>query len=241
MASLCDLEIQSFLACGDFNQRITEWGTRSVEDLKWVFPDFDIRTIDITYRHSRQLNDLARALAALSQPESPLAELPPNVNSEGVAPVLAKNVDGQAVIGWLADRIVEIERFTRKLPSIAVLVDGEDDVRPLADALNGILSGRNIRVVACPGGQAIGRDNDVRVFDVQHIKGLEFEAVFFVGIDKLSSRQPGLFDKYLYVGATRAATYLGLTCTRVDLPESIAALEKDFVKTWDRGMAERGE
>jgi superfamily I DNA/RNA helicase len=26
MAALCDPATQSFLACGDFNQRITEWG-----------------------------------------------------------------------------------------------------------------------------------------------------------------------------------------------------------------------
>jgi len=61
-------------------------------------------------------------------------------------------------------------------------------------------------------GQTVGQDNDVRVFDVQHIKGLEFEAVFFVDVDELAERLPTLFDRYLYVGATRAATYLGLTC-----------------------------
>ena len=92
MASLCDPEVQSFLACGDFNQRITEWGSRSSGELKWVCPDFDIRTIDITYRHSRQLNELARALAALSKPETPLAALPPHVNSEGVLRYLLKTL-----------------------------------------------------------------------------------------------------------------------------------------------------
>jgi superfamily I DNA/RNA helicase len=86
--------------------------------------------------------------------------------------------------------------------------------------------------VACPGGQVVGQDNDVRVFDAQHIKGLEFEAVFFVGIDKLAARHPGLFEKYLYVGATRAATYLGLTCSESVVPEKIAALEKYFIQRW---------
>lgn len=51
-----------------------------------------------------------------------------------------------------------------------------------------------------------------RVFDIQHIKGLEFEAVFFVGIDGLAQRIPDLFQRFFYVGGTRAATYLGLTC-----------------------------
>ena len=50
-------------ACGDFNQRITDWGTRSNEELKWVLPDLEVRSVNITYRHSRQLNELARAIA----------------------------------------------------------------------------------------------------------------------------------------------------------------------------------
>lgn len=46
-------------------------------------------------------------------------------------------------------------------------------------------SGRkNIRAVACSRGHLAGQDDDVHVFDVQHIKGLEFEAVFFVGVDR---------------------------------------------------------
>jgi adenylate kinase family enzyme len=232
MGALCDPHVESFLACGDFNQRVTDWGTRSQKELKWVFPDFDIRTIDITYRHSRQLNELARALAALSGSETPLAELPPNVNSEGVAPVLAKGVSDDAVISWLGQRITEIERFTRGLPSTAIFVDGEDKVGPLAGALHKALADENIRVVACPGGQVVGQDRDVRVFDVQHIKGLEFEAVFFIGIDALARSKPGLFDKYLYVGVTRAATYLGLTCSSPDLPERITPLEGHFIESW---------
>ncbi len=132
----------------------------------------------------------------------------------------------------VAARIIEIERFTRKLPSIAILVNGEAQVQPLADALNNALLNQNIRVVACPGGQVVGQDNDVRVFDVQHIKGLEFEAVFFVSIDELASRQPELFDKFLYVGTTRAATYLGITCATAALPDRFSLLEPLFVAAW---------
>jgi DNA helicase IV len=158
--------------------------------------------------------------------------LPAHVDNEGVAPVLAKGMTGPTVVDWLATRILEIERFTRKLPSIAVLVNDEAQVQPLATALNEALQNANIRVVACPGGQVVGQENDVRVFDVQHIKGLEFEAVFFVSIDELAARQPELFDKYLYVGTTRAATYLGITCATAELPDRIAPLESAFVDSW---------
>ncbi|PDS63111.1 hypothetical protein CO653_24945 [Rhizobium anhuiense] len=132
---------------------------------------------------------------------------------------------------WLADRIIEIEEAVRGLPSIAVLVNSEADVRPIADALGEALLDNNIRVIPCPDGQARGREGAVRVFNVEHIKGLEFEAVFFVGVDTLAANLPDLFDKYLYVGATRAASYLGLTCAQF-LPDRVKHLEPLFVRKW---------
>ncbi len=71
----------------------------------------------------------------------------------------------------------------------------------------------------------------MRVFDIQHIKGLEFEAVFFIGVDQLAELHPALFDKYLYVGTTRAATYLGVTCDGI-LPSTIESLRVHFCQDW---------
>lgn len=106
MAALCDPSVRSFVACGDFNQRITEWGSRSISDLNWVVPGLDIRSISITYRHSRQLNDLARSIALLSAPDAPEAQLPQRVDNEGVEPVLVTNLsERSAVAGWLTSRI----------------------------------------------------------------------------------------------------------------------------------------
>jgi UvrD-like helicase C-terminal domain len=232
MAALCDPSTRSFLACGDFNQRVSDWGTRSLDELRSMLPDVDVRSIKVTYRHSRQLNELTHRLIRLADPSVSKAYLPQHVRNEGVHPVLAKGVTGQAVAEWLAARITEIERFTRSVPSIAVLVHREEEVRPLAGFLSAALSKQNIRALGCPAGQVVGQDNDVRVFDVQHIKGLEFEAVFFVGIDELAVRYPTLFEKYFYVGATRAATYLGVTCVSNELPARIKPLEDAFAATW---------
>jgi superfamily I DNA/RNA helicase len=163
MAQLCDPAANSFVACGDFNQRVTSWGSRSNADLKWVFSDFDIRAIMITYRHSRQLNELARSIAQLSSPDTPEAQLPPRTDNEGFKPVLATGMGDHATIGrWLSARIEEIERLSKELPPIAVLVSNEDEVIPLADYLNGVLRGKNIRAVPCSRGQLAGQDNDVR-------------------------------------------------------------------------------
>lgn len=128
--------------------------------------------------------------------------LPDRVDNEGVSPVLLKNcTDLGSLASWFEERVVEIERFVGELPSIAVLVPDEDMVEPLAQRLGDAQSAENVPVVACPGDRVVGLESEVRVFDVQHIKGLEFEAVFFVGIDALANAKPDLFDRYLYVGS----------------------------------------
>ena len=232
MAALSNPRLRSFFACGDFNQRFTTWGSRSVDQMKWVFPDIEIKEITVSYRQSRQLNDLARSIILAAGGTDQEVTLPEHVDSEGVPPALLESASEQAVVvAWLAQRISEIELFVLQLPSIAIFVDTEAEVQPIADALNEALSDENIQVVACPKGQVMGQDNDVRVFDVQHIKGLEFEAVFFIGIDRLAILHPQLFDKYLYVGTTRAATYLGVTCDDV-LPAAISSLRPMFGSDW---------
>lgn len=232
MAALSHPRIRSFFACGDFNQRLTTWGIRSVDQMKWVYPEIEVREITVSYRQSRQLNELARSLIDAAGGTGQGATLPEHVNSDGVAPALLEGAsEPTVVVDWLAQRVREIERFVGQLPSIAVFVESEAEVQPIADALNASLADENTQVVACPKGQVMGQDNDVRVFHVEHIKGLEFEAVFFVGIDRLASLHPQLFDKYLYVGTTRAATYLGVTCDDV-LPSAIATLRPMFVANW---------
>lgn len=232
MAALSHPRIRSFFACGDINQRLTTWGSRSVNEIKWVFSEIEVKEITVSYRQSRQLNELARAIILATDKTDQGATLPEHVDSEGVAPALLEGAsDPAVVVDWLAQRIREIERFVGQLPSIAVFVESEAEVQPIADALNAALADENTQVVACPKGQVMGQDNDVRVFDVEHIKGLEFEAVFFIGIDRLASLHPQLFDKYLYVGTTRAATYLGMTCDDV-LPTAISTLRSMFVSDW---------
>ncbi|EPL2634478.1 ATP-binding domain-containing protein [Achromobacter sp. Marseille-Q0513] len=231
MAALAHPQLRSFFACGDFNQRLTTWGARSADEMKWVFADFDIKEITVSYRQSKQLNDLARAMIRAVGGTEQSVSMPVHVDSGGVAPALLEYAsETEVVISWLADRIREIERFVGQLPSTAIFVNSQDDVPAVAEALNAALAEHNIPVIASDG-RTVGQEGNVRVFDIQHIKGLEFEAVFFVGIDQLAAKHPALFDKYLYVGTTRAATYLGVTCDGA-LPPAIESLRAHFGLDW---------
>lgn len=232
MESLSDPRTQSFFACGDFNQRITGHGLRSLEQLQWISGRLKDHRINTVYRQSRMLNAFASELLGLMGGDLKASgNLPEHSTHEGVMPVLAENLEGEAVAGWLAGRIGEIERMVRQMPSIAVLVASESHVKPMAEALTEQLESISLRAVACVDGQSLGDETDVRVFDIQHIKGLEFEAVFFVGVDELAVAKPELFERYLYVGATRAATYLGVVCNQA-LPTGLEALKPSFVEHW---------
>lgn len=232
MESLSDPRTQSFFACGDFNQRITGHGLRSLEQLQWISDRLQARRINTVYRQSRMLNAFASELLGLMGGDLEASgSLPEHSMHEGVMPVLAQNLEGEAVSSWLADRIGEIERMVRQMPSIAVLVASESNVKPMAEALTERLESISLRAVACVDGQSLGDETDVRVFDIQHIKGLEFEAVFFVGVDELAMAKPELFERYLYVGATRAATYLGVVCHQ-ELPSRLSGLRSSFSEQW---------
>ena len=231
MAALAHPRLRSFFACGDFNQRLTTWGTRTEDEMKWISGEIVIKPVTVAYRQSRQLNDLAHAIIRAVGGTEKHATLPEHVDSNGVVPVLLEHAKGRVAVEWLAERIREIDRFYDHLPSIAVLVNSEGEVGPMTQALNAILVEDNIRVFPCREGQSVGQENDVRVFHIEHIKGLEFEAVFFVDVDQLAGIHPQLFDKYLYVGTTRAATYLGITCQDV-LPQAIEVLRPSFGTDW---------
>jgi len=165
MAALAHPRLRSFFACGDFNQRLTTWGARSVEDLKWIFGDFDIKEITVSYRQSKQLNDLDRAMIRAVGGTEQNASLPSHMDSMGVAPALLEHAtNAETIVGWLADRIREIERFVGQLPSTAIFVNTEDDVAPVAEALNTALTEHNIQVIACREGQAVGQESNVRVW-----------------------------------------------------------------------------
>lgn len=231
MAALANPRLHSFFACGDFDQRLTNWGSRTIQEMQWAQPNLEVRKVNVAYRQSTQLKDLAQAiLHAIGQVESN-AILPRNMNNLGKPPTLLEHAAQPEQIAWLAQRIIEIENYLGQLPTIAIFVDSEELVSEVASTLGEALAGHSISVTVCANGQVIGQETEVRVFDVRYIKGLEFEAVFFLDIDKLAQQQPPLFDKYLYVGATRAATYLGLTCT-AQLPPIIASLRPMFRANW---------
>ena len=233
--------LNSFFACGDFNQRLTSHGIKDLDLIDWISPNLKIKRINTIYRQSPKLNEFTHAVLNLMDDSDTRAksELPKFVDFEGFSPVLTEFcTDVDETAQWITERIGEIETLVNQnnsdekiLPSIVVLVNDEAEVSAMSEALNEYLEELSLNAVACSKGQSVGSAHDVRVCSIEYIKGLEFEAVFFVGIDELMQRSPELYRKFLYVGATRAANYLGMTCAG-ELPSELEELRPYFGEDW---------
>lgn len=236
MKLLAHPKINSFFACGDFNQRIVSDGTKDAKFLLDFLPG-SIREeyITIPYRQTKSLFNFSLRVLELTGANRDAANLQENIHAiEGYHPALGENLGAAGIPAWLAKRILEIENtLDGNIPSTAILVPSEEDVAPVQRKLKEILNEKtSIHVQACHEGQTIGDGRAIRVFDIKHIKGLEFEAAFFVSFDKLASLYPDLIGNYLYVGATRAVQFLGVTCTG-NLPDEFGTiLRNEFVADW---------
>lgn len=233
--------LNSFFACGDFNQRLTTQGIKSVDLLPWISEKIDIRRINTIYRQSPRLNEFTHALLNMMDNSDLKAksELPKFLESEGIYPVYGIHLEEKEQIAeWISSRISEIEILVNSrntdeklLPSIVVLVKKESDVTPMSDALDGFLEELSLKAYAVHKGQSMGQVGHIRVCSIEHIKGLEFEAVFFVDIDMIIEENPDLYQKYLYVGATRAANYLGMTFTK-EIPDVMENIKPMLINDW---------
>lgn len=226
MISLSNPLISSATLSGDLMQRMTKQGMRNWAELSEILNDIDVRTLDVSYRQSQTLLEIAktiyvnelggennyRAYAEKNDNEpKPLAYFSPNENSK---------------VNWIAERVIEIyNSYGHSIPTIAIFLS--KDFEEFTKALNSseILSDVGIKAVLCRDGQILGDENTIRVFPLEYIKGLEFEAVFFHNIDSLE--ESDILLRYFYVGLSRATFYLAVTGIK-DFPKSLQKIKHLF-------------
>jgi len=229
MYSLRDPDIGSVTFSGDLMQRFSEKGLKSWHEVGLLIKPFEVEELRQSYRQTATLLELANALKkeVLGGGEPYLAATPKSDYEP--KPLALEEHDRPQLIDWLAKRIIEIRKASEdKLPSIAVFLTKEGEIEAFANELSehDTLFDYNISVKACRNGQVLGDANTVRVFSVEYIKGLEFEAVFFPYIEQLKDAfNQELMMRYIHVGLSRASFYLGVTSNghlQDVLPQSVA-------------------
>ena len=230
MYALTQPRFNSLTLCGDLMQRLTDYGVAQWSSLNALIPGILVESLRRCYRQSPRLLAVAAELYQLTvgQP-APFISAYDESDYDQIPPLLRERTGGlEALAKWLCERIIEIYQIHQgKLPSIAIFVPQEKDITPLYDAIADTLAEDSIVAEACPGGRILGNQAKVRIFSVAFIKGLEFEAVFFLHMDLMHEQNPGLVDKFLYVGLSRARTFLAVT-TAGTLPSAVGPIRHQF-------------
>ena len=198
---LCNSNISSLFMSGDFNQRLTTFGLKDIKELKWVDSSILEKEISIPYRQSNNLSVFSNAIIKNSTVI---------YDNQEPKPILKKITDDQSLTSWIIKKINDIHEYLGYYPSIAIFVTNEEEKQKLILSFKNTEYNYNFRIYFS-NGEDLGEGYDIRVFNIQDIKGLEFEVVFFIDINSLILNFSDLFIKYLYVGSSRSRTFLGMT------------------------------
>lgn len=216
IASFGDIDFSSITFSGDLMQRMTHNGIRDWFQLKYLIPNLLVKDLKVSYRQSPTLLEVAKTIYNKATGLSSKYKSYTQIDEKEPDPLFFQYQDESESIDWIADRIEEIYKaYGRTIPSIAIFLNNTSDVSRFAKQLGEVdkLADCDIRVKGCDNGEVLGDANTVRVFSLEYIKGLEFEAVFYHNLSKISETSEDLFLKYLYVGLSRASFYLGVTST----------------------------
>lgn len=236
MSSFSYPKFNSVTLSGDLMQRMTPNGLKSWEDFTTLIDNVEIGSLKIAYRQTPNLLKLASLIYEQNTGIKADFQSYANESDNYPSPLYYCDEDEGTRIQWIADRIVEINTiYANSIPTIAIFAKDDIEVSKVAHLLNNNQSITELflSAVPCIGGQILGDRQNIRVFPIEHIKGLEFESVFFWDIDTIETEQEDLVNKYIYVGLSRATFYLGITC-RNNFPEKLSILKSHINKdgTW---------
>ena len=203
----------SYTLCGDTMQLMKEDGITDWNVLRnpLLFDSLDIHNLNVSYRQTEELLNLADKIYQEERGVKSPYECFLKGNNKTPKPLWLEldDIDGKAE--WISKRVLEIVRaYDNKMPTIAVFTDSKDKADKLKEALEDcdILNPAGIEVKVCSDSNLEG-EKTLRIFQINQVKGMEFEAVFFYDIDDIESSS--LINKYLYVGLSRASMYLAVT------------------------------
>ena len=129
-------------------------------------------------------------------------------------------------ISWLVEAIIEASGRFEQMPSMAIFVETESDIERIHDLVHDDLFRSGIIAEKCPKGKIASADN-VKIMTIDYIKGLEFECVFIIDIDLIATRYRDFAARVLYLGATRAASLLGIAYG-IEFPSELNKVKNFF-------------
>lgn len=215
MQSLLYNDYSSFTLCGDLMQRLTKQGIKSWKAISPYLGEMLPLEMNTSYRQSSALLNVAKSLYTDTIGDEPryVAYMKSTKVPE---PLYCVSEDESAKISWIEKRINEVYvAYGKKLPSIAIFLNNKNDIKDFVEKLKDtdFIYDAGIDVVDGSEGNVLASSNQIRVYPIDVVKGMEFDVVFFHNIDNATA-EDDLIKRYIYVGVSRAAFFLGITLNK---------------------------
>ena len=211
--------ISTITLSGDLMQCLEEKGITDWQDLSVVFYNLNIKQLYVSYRQSPKLMNVGVELYKSAMGKTPPYKCYLSETENIPSPIVYADDDEQSKADWIIERIIEVKKAYGTVPSIAIFFADKDSIPAFKNLMedNGKLEESGIDIKDCSNGDTLTDQDTIRLFPINLIKGMEFEVVFFNNLDKLiENGLSTLIDKYLYVGLSRAAFYMGITISDSD-------------------------
>lgn len=204
-------EVCSYTFCGDTMQLMKEDGITDWKQLQHplLFEKLEVKELVMSYRQSEELLRLADMIYL----EETGKHSPYECFLKGgktPRPLWLEWEDMDEKAQWIATRVTEIVKAYNCVPTIAIFTIDKKKAEALKESLdecdNLIQAGIDVKVCS---DNTLEGEKTLRIFPIDQVKGMEFEAVFFYDIDDIESTS--LINKYLYMGLSRASMYLAVT------------------------------
>ncbi len=228
MQSLLTREFNSLTLCGDMMQRMTSYGINSWSELDGVVTNITPVEMKTSYRQSKKLLEVARQLYIDTRKEIPNYKAFMKSNKVP-APLVYVEENEFSKIDWISKRISEVNRaYGEQLPSIAIFVTDKGYIPRFIENLQKTVFFMDNKIKILDGtNEGNTPESHICVYPIEVVKGMEFDVVFFHNIDK-SDADMDLVKRYIYVGVSRAAFFLGIT-----MNEEILEISRYFEKRKD--------
>lgn len=211
MQSLLLREFSSLTLCGDIMQRMTSYGIKSWKELSSVLVDPEMYEMKVSYRQSKKLLEVAKSLCMDELREEPQYRAFMTSNKVP-APLVYVEKNEQSKIEWISKRISEVYRaYGENLPSIAIFVTDKGYIPQFLANLQDTSFFKETEIKVLDGVNANRTaEKHICVYPIDVVKGMEFDVVFFHNVDKTDAEMD-FIKRFIYVGLSRAAFFLGVT------------------------------
>ena len=232
MQSLLSQDFNSLTLCGDMMQRLTSYGITSWSQLNGIVQEPLVVEMKTSYRQSKRLLEVAKNLY-----RDTIGEIPRYkafmTSSKVPAPLVYVDSNEYNKVSWISKRIKEVYRaYGKQLPSIAIFVNDKGYIPAFANELQKteFFKDKGISVID---GLSTPKDSSSKyicVYPINVVKGMEFDVVFFHNIDQ-TYVSANMLRRYIYVGVSRAAFFLGITLSKENKEiEQYFDKDKDWFK-----------